>query len=889
MYKATTLSLFSIFFSIPALAQVSADGSLSTTVTTTDGKSFTINNGNKQEGNLYHSFREFSVPTGGEAFFNNPASVANIFSRVTGGSISEINGLIRTANSANLFLLNPAGILFGPNASLNIGGSFIGSTADSILFPNDIEFSATDTQPTPTLTINAPIGLNFRDNPGEIVNQSVVDEAGLQVSAGESLALVGGKVINEGGAITALDGKIFLGGLATAGTVSLDEAFNFNLPENTTRSDVLINDGASLNVRAEGRGTVDLIGNNIEISEGLIRAGVDIGLGDSEIEPGGINIDAADTVAINNLSLVSNATLGPGNGGDITINAENNLDIDVSDIGTGAFVVEPGVLGAAGNINITTRELKIDNESRISTSTQGEGNAGDVNIQAKSFSLNNASVIFNDTLGTGNAGNTNVKVDSLSLVNGGELTSSTEGEGNAGNINVDATDSVTLIGTAPVQVIFGSDTGGFSSGFFSTSAVGATGRGGQITVNTDRLKISEGATLNARTKSAASAGNILVNAKTLEITGGGQILTAAFAGGDAGNITLNISETINISGSDPTFESRREQVIELFNQLELEEPDPEQTIDPVSPESGIFASTGSDSTGSAGNIFIRGASAGDNIDLQLPALNLANDGRIAVDSRGQGDGGNVSIQGSSLSLENNAAILAGTPQGTGGNINLDLQNNLTLREQSLISAEATNNADGGNIDIDADFVVAFPNNSDVLASAEGGDGGNININTQGLFGIQERPQNPLTNDIDASSEFGLAGTVSITTPDVEVFQGLTELPTNVTDADTVSANVCSVDSSTTASNLLVKGKGGVPPQPIEPLNADSLLIGGESQANIPAPGANSSKVPQIQPIKTALGDITLARGVKVTKDGRVILTSYATSGDRLPNNSVNCS
>ena len=126
-----------------ATAQVTADGTTNTTVNV-NGNDFTINQGDRAGGNLFHSFSDFSVPTNGSAFFNNAVDIVNIFSRVTGGNISSIDGLLGANGTANLFLINPAGIIFGESARLNIGGSFYGSTADSILFP-DGEFSAIDT------------------------------------------------------------------------------------------------------------------------------------------------------------------------------------------------------------------------------------------------------------------------------------------------------------------------------------------------------------------------------------------------------------------------------------------------------------------------------------------------------------------------------------------------------------------------------------------------------------------------------------------------------------------------------------------------------------------------------------------------------------------------
>ena len=127
LIRSSCLLFCSLIASRPTAAQVREDGTTSTTVTSSDGHNFTIEGGNRPDGgnNLFHSFQDFSVPTNGSAFFDNVDAIENIFSRVTGGNISSIDGLIRANGSANLFLINPAGILFGPNARLDIGGSFL--------------------------------------------------------------------------------------------------------------------------------------------------------------------------------------------------------------------------------------------------------------------------------------------------------------------------------------------------------------------------------------------------------------------------------------------------------------------------------------------------------------------------------------------------------------------------------------------------------------------------------------------------------------------------------------------------------------------------------------------------------------------------------------------
>lgn len=162
---------------------------------------FQIDGGAQRGTSLFHSFSQFSVPTEGSASFNNAADVQNIFSRVTGNSASNIDGLLRANGTANLFLLNPNGILFGLNASLDVGGSFFASTADRLQFENGFAFSASNPQTLPLLTVNVPIGLQYASNPGSVQ----VQDAGLRVASGQTLALLGGTVSVNGGQLLASD------------------------------------------------------------------------------------------------------------------------------------------------------------------------------------------------------------------------------------------------------------------------------------------------------------------------------------------------------------------------------------------------------------------------------------------------------------------------------------------------------------------------------------------------------------------------------------------------------------------------------------------------------------------------------------------------------------
>ena len=227
---------YSLLLNNPSVqAQVVEDGTLSTEVNTENSRDFTINAGEQRGNNLFHSFQEFSVPNSGSVFFDNAVTIQNIITRVTGSSISEINGLIKSNGTANLFLLNPNGIIFGENASLDIGGSFIGTTAESLVFEDGTEFPSNPDNSEPLLTVNVPLGLQFGSNPGKIINRANLKASnpldptgqdqiklGLTTDPGQTLALIGNGITFDGGAASAPMGNIELGSVAENSFVTLE-------------------------------------------------------------------------------------------------------------------------------------------------------------------------------------------------------------------------------------------------------------------------------------------------------------------------------------------------------------------------------------------------------------------------------------------------------------------------------------------------------------------------------------------------------------------------------------------------------------------------------------------------------------------------------------------
>ena len=294
---------------LPASSQVTSDRTTNTTVKP-NGNNFNILNGIQKRNNLFHSFKDFSIPQGSSAVFNNYTDVVNIINWVTGGSISNIDGLIKAQGNANLFLINPAGIVFGENASLDIGGSFFGSTAESILFKDGFEFKAVNSEEKPLLTVSLPVGLQMGTNPGNIsVNgrghNLVAQDATfapyinlgsanyLQVKRGKTLALIGGDIQLDDGILTAESGIVELASLRE-GTFNNGSAGNININ--------------SENIQVAGK------------SMGIFRTttitSTSFGKGDAARL--GIN---TQTLSIRDGASVNTTSHDSGNAGSVTVNA----------------------------------------------------------------------------------------------------------------------------------------------------------------------------------------------------------------------------------------------------------------------------------------------------------------------------------------------------------------------------------------------------------------------------------------------------------------------------------------------------------------------------------------------------------------------------------------
>jgi large exoprotein involved in heme utilization and adhesion len=267
---------------------------------------------------------------------------------------------------------------------------------------------------------------------------------------------------------------------------------------------------------------------------------------------------------------------------------------------------------------------------------------------------------------------------------------------------------------------------------------------------------------------------------------------------------------------------------------------------------------------------------GGNLNITTGELSL-NDAGISSSNSGTGTAGDIVVNASSVSL-NQGNLVARTTSGQGGNIALDVQDVLLLRNGSLISTTAgtaQTGGDGGNIMLNAKFIIAVPKeDSNITANAYEGRGGNIRITSQGIFGIEFRENKTSLSDIIASSDFGVKGVVQISRLGVDPSRGLTAVPTNFVDPTGLIDHRCQVGSRSAASEFTITGRGGLPPNPNEPLGEEDLLEDfgataalrdGESGRKFAAAPASADSQPN---------RIVEAQGW-IIDDGKVILTAQA--------------
>ncbi|MBD2503071.1 two-partner secretion domain-containing protein [Anabaena azotica] len=589
----TALSLLNltVFFWLLNLTATKADIIPDTTLPNNStvrevGNLRVIEGGTQRGVNLFHSFQEFSFSaltsnyTGDTAIFNHNLGVQNIITRVTGSTSSYIDGLITATRGsrANLFFINPHGIILGPNASLNIGGSFVATTANSLKFADGTEFSATAANQVPLLTVSVPLGLQFGNNPGNIEQPISYDlPLVLQVENGKTLALIGGNILLESSILSAPGGRIELGSVAGNSFVSLseiDKGYALGYLGVKDFRDIKISAGTLINTdnlpRQDSSGAIQIQARNIRIEDSLIFA-VNFGVQSGDR----LTINATESLKLSGGSSIFTIAQNTGQAGDIWIKAKNSLEL-----GQEAFIASQvcslsgncqNVTGNGGNIHIETGRLLVTDGAGIEASTFGAGNAGNIFIKATdSINLigespdgNIPSGIFAEvardaTKNAGNTGTISLETQRLQIAGGAQILNIARYGTQGGNVNIKASESIYVSGasqfatTSPLDI--------FRSGIFVSTQAGTTNN--TLNINTGKFTVADGARITtdnlniisdrlivqdgAKIAVTGESGNLVINARSLKLDNQGQLTTQTNSG-NGGNITLNLNESLQLS------------------------------------------------------------------------------------------------------------------------------------------------------------------------------------------------------------------------------------------------------------------------------------------------------------------------------------------------------
>jgi len=735
-------------------AEVVLDGTLGASGAL-QGPDFVVEAGFGQQvgTNLFHSFESFNLNSTESANFTGPADITNVINRVTGGQPSFIDGILRSfVPNADLYFLNPQGIMFGPNAALNIPGSLYVSTADYLKLGETGRFDVT-TPNNSLLTVAPPSAFGFLDNmPADITVEGSPlilpnEEMEKRIFNGEDVAittfgLVGGNITIKDAQILTYGNDVDLVSVASQGEVPIDP---------TTLTDDTFASYGTLSITDTGAFDRGLFGN-IDASgfgggEIYIRAGqffLDNGwvFADTwDNKAGrGITVHANDALTMKNGSLITTTALnikntngfGPrngGNGGSITIIASNVSLTDGSQIQSTTKTA-----GNAGNISISaqnTLSLKgADStgkrKSGVLSNTILYGNGGEMEISAKHLVMEEGATIRGETWGLGEAGNLSIDVDTFTLSNGAQVNVSAgslnlpksksweawrEGTGKAGKLTVIAKDAVHISGSSGKK--------GDNSGFFSN--VFTRGQGGTINITAPTLRVTEEGTIQAGTQLWGNAGNIFLNVDTLNVSQNG-LITA---------------ETL-------------------------------------------------------------GDGLGGSVDIQANHIHLTEGGVIRADSKGKGFAGNIKLTlGDKLTM-NKGLIQTAAKSADGGNIEITAPSYLYLIDSEISTSVGSGSGGGGNITMRQEFVVQ--DESPIIAEAYGGPGGNINITTTGIYKFSLAS---LNNRISASSQYGVDGIVTIETPDNSAEEEVVILTTDFLDVSGLLDTPCGQRVSENLSSFLL--------------------------------------------------------------------------------------
>ena len=799
-----TLCIFSV-----AQAEVITDGSLGAKVEL-PGKDFQITPelGQQFGGNLFHSFQNFNLSAGESATFSGANTVQNVIARVTGGQPSTIDGTLRsTIPHADLYFINPYGVMFGQNAKLDLQGGFHASTADYLKLQDGGRFDARQLNNS-LLTVAPVTAFGFlTDSPAPITTQ----DSTLMVPPLKPLSLIGGNLQLQGIFPVQLDSTNSSAIFATS--LVHTTGGQLNLVAMGSTGEVLVNNndltltgrGGDITLTRTlvdtsglgglGSGNLKVRGHRLFMQDSMLQTNT---LGD--LDGGIMDLQLTESLQANNTPFYvpafnSQTLFGRGKGGSISIKVPEltltrawittetwttastgdvNAEVTRLNLLEGATIGAVIGAGAGGRLTVKATDSIVlsghsigrwetavsdgiisatDQPSTIGnyTYSKGEESLGTAEIDLTTHRLDLVGgFIFSASLGKSKVSSLRIQADNVNLTGGGLITTSATETGVAGNIWLDVKDTLLLsgrrVGTFVVPGVSGLQ---FENGQSNISSFAMYGAGGNINLKAKTIHLAKEVLISATSLgSGEDTGSINLQAETLLLTEGAQINSSN--GIYAGTAFF----AGNGHGGDIRIQAK---------QLTL-------TGQPQSLQTGIFSDTFNQ--GQGGGLFI-----------QAESLDIAQGAAISARSYNLGNAGQLNLQAQNLRLTEHGVISTAATQAGGGNIVLNgISGLLHLDNSEITTSVATGQGSGGNINIEQPQFVVL-NQSQIKAQADAGQGGNIRIVAQQFVPSVE-------SLVSASSNLGIDGQISIESPTEDIGSQVLNLSANYLNAASLFPRSC---------------------------------------------------------------------------------------------------